>query len=341
MTDPFNTTEAQQDGVDPLVSAHNTLSRRMLLAATAGTAAMSVAACGDASEDAPGMAAAKAETDEAVFNSWERTRSYTNNEMDAGTPWVASKLGDFDLNDPFEANLARLKIVNNLVGARTYVPMVLRAISGRSEKPGCVMYGGYALFTWQLQVADPKEYPGLPEGTAIQRAQYSCVYVDPETMEPVKETLNPITGKMMPLADYIFVENFLWFPNGGVGFVEEPEMANDDPNAVKMPHVKALGDDIMLTGDGVYSNPGKHHPRFTMALWRASLDQIMDADQPFGNSYYSHQGVSKAYEKPWTGHTVDEDVIIGSLASGKTVHSIDDIPDTHKRLILAKYPDRV
>jgi hypothetical protein len=214
-------------------------------------------------------------------------------------------------------------------------------MAGRSEQPGGVMYGGYALFTWQLQVPDPKEFPWVPEGTALQRAQYSCVYVNPETMKPVKETLNPITGKMMPLNDYIFVENFLWFPNGGVGFVEEPEMANDDPNKVKMPHVRVLGDDVLLTGDGVYKNPGKHQPRFTMAMWRAAKDYIMDPDRALDNSFYSHQGLTKAYEKPWTGHTIDEDVIIGSLANGKKVHSVDDIPDTHKRLILEKYPDRI
>jgi len=333
----------QNEGLDPLVAEHNKLSRRMLLAATAGTAglaAVTAAGCSEAKEEQAPAAKAQME-EEDTFNSWERTKNFTNNEMDSGTPWVPPKQGNFDLTNAYDANLARLKIVNNLVGARTYVPMVLRAISGRSEQPGGVMYGGYALFTWQLQVADPKEFPGVPEGTAIQRAQYSCVYVDPQSMEPVKQTLNPITGKMMPLNDYIFVENFLWFPNGGVGFVEEPEMANDDPNAVKMPHVRALGDDIMLTGDGVYKNPGKHHPRFTMALWRASLEHIMNPDSGLQTAYYSHQGVSKAYEKPWTGHTVDEDVIIGTLASGKKVHTVDDIPDTHKRLILEKYPDRV
>ncbi|MEM9879461.1 MAG: hypothetical protein AAF862_09320 [Pseudomonadota bacterium] len=327
-----------EDGLDPLVSEHNALSRRMLLAATAGTAGAAAIAAAGCSEAAQSNVEKPAEQ---AFNSWERTKNFTNGEMDSGTPWVAPKQGNFDLRNAFDANLARLKIINNLVGERTYVPMVLRAISGRSEQPGGVMYGGYALFTWQLQVADPKEFPGVPEGTALQRAQYSCVYVDPQSMQPVKETRNPITGKMMQLNDYIFVENFLWFPNGGVGFVEEPEMANDDPNAVKMPHVRELGDDIMLTGDGIYSNPGKHHPRFTMALWRASLEQIMDSNRPLESAYYSHQGVSKAYEKPWTGHTVDEDVIIGTLASGKKVHSVDDIPDTHKRLILEKYPDRV
>lgn len=338
MTDPHFNGEP-----DPLVSQHNALSRRMLLAATAGTAgmaAMSVASCSDAGD---GLAAQAKEgkEEEKTFNSWERTKSFTKGEMDSGTPWVASKQGGFDLTDPVDASLARLKLMNNLVGARTYVPMVLRGIAGRGEQPGGVMFGGYALFTWQLQVADPKEFPWAPEGTALQRAQYSCVYVDPKTMQPVKETLNPITGKMMPLSDYIFVENFLWFPNGGVGFVEEPEMVNDDPNAVKMPKIEALGDDLVVTGDGVYRNPGKHQPRFTMALWRGALDQVMDPDAGLGPAYFSHQGVSKAYEKPWTGHTVDDDVIIGTLASGKKVHSVNDIPDTHKRLILEKYPDRV
>lgn len=326
-------TDRRDEALDPVTQQHNELSRRMLLGGMAGVAgltALSTTAC-----------AQEEEAEEEVFNSWERTKSYENNEMDSGTPWVAPKRGNFDLTSAYEANLARLKVINNLVGERTYLPMVLRAIAGRSEKPGGVMYGGYAFFTWQLQAPDPEEFPGLPEGTAIQRAQYTCVYVDPKTMEPVRETLNPLTGKMMPLEDYLFVEQFFWYPNGGVGFVEEPEMANDDPNAEVMPKIQPLGDDMLLTGDGVYGNPGKHQPRFTMALWRAPLDHIMDPNSSLGAGFYSHQGVSKAYEKPWTGHTVDEDVIIGTLASGKKTHSLDDVPDVHKRLILERYPDRV
>lgn len=232
-------TDRHDESLDPIAQQHNELSRRMLLGGIAGVAgltALSTTAC---------VQEEGSKEEEAVFNSWERTKSYKNNEMDSGTPWVAPKLGNFDLSSPFEANLARLKVINNLIGERTYLPMVLRAIAGRSEKPGGVMYGGYAFFTWQLQVPDPEEFPGLPEGTALQRAQYSCVYVDPKTMEPVRETLNPLTGKMMPLEDYLFVEQFFWYPNGGVGFVEEPEMANDDPTAEKMPHIRPLGDDIV------------------------------------------------------------------------------------------------
>ena len=312
------------------------LSRRTLLAGIGGAVSLA-AAC---STQAIGQVA-EAEDEEEVFNSWERTKSYTNNEMDSGTPWVAPKLGNFDLTDPYDANLARIKIMNNLIGERSYCAMILRSNIGGETNPGAVLYGGFALFSWQMQAIDPEEFPGLPEGTAIQRAQYTCVYVDPQTMEPAEQVLNPLNGKMMRMEDYMVVEQFLWVPMGGGGFVEEPEMMNDDPNTPKMPHVRAWGEEVVLTGDGIYRNPGTHQPRFTSAMWRSGKGHIMDPDRHLESAIYPHGSASKAYEKPWTGYTPDDEIIMTTLASGMKCHTVDDIPDTHKRLILEKYPDRI
>ncbi len=65
--------------------------------------------------------AAPAAPAEPVFNAYDRTKRFTNNEMDSGTHWVASQLGNFDLEDPKQNHLAKLKMTNNLIGRRTYI----------------------------------------------------------------------------------------------------------------------------------------------------------------------------------------------------------------------------
>jgi hypothetical protein len=309
-------------------------SRRTVLSALGGTIAL--AGC------APKLYAQSngPKDDAEFFNAYDRTKRFTKGEMD-GKPWVAKKFGNFDLDDPSDNNLARRKMTNNLVGERTYIPMIVRLMIGREQEPGGVVLGGAGMFTWQLQEPDPAEFPDLPEGTVLMRSMYTARYLDPETMEPVDELRNPYNGKMMKLEDQLFVENFLTFPKGGSYFVEEPQFANDDPDTVKMYNIKKWGDDLVLFQGGSYSEPGKHQPRFTENMWRCSYKDVMDPARSLIPMSYSFSGVNKAFEKPWMGYTeADEDLLL-DLAIGQKVHGVENIPEFHKRVLVEKYPDRL
>ena len=191
--------------------------RRMILGALGGT--VGVAACSGAGN---GADAANGEVDsEAIFNAYNRTRTFDSNEMD-GTPWVASQTGNFDLDDPVENRLARLKITNNLMGQRTYIPMLVRLMIGREQNPGGPLLGAAGMFTWQLQVPDPEAFPDVPAGTTLLRSMYTARYLDPATMEPVERLQNPYNGKDMELEDSLFIETFLNYPKGGSKLIEEP-----------------------------------------------------------------------------------------------------------------------
>jgi len=320
--------EHTADSVDP--------TRRMVVAAFAGAAAL--AGCSDI-ESANANDAKKGEKEE-VFNAYNRVKSFTNGEMD-GTPWVAKKTGNFDLEDPIDNRLARLKMTNSLIGKRTYIPMITRLVVGREQFPGGVVLGAAGMFTWQLQEPDPAEFGDLPEGTALMRSMFTTAYLDPETMEPVDTLTNPVNGKTMTIEDYIFVENFLSFPKGGSRFVEERQFSDDDPDKPKKSLIKAWGDELVLFAGGTYSKPGKHQPRFTENMWRCDKNAVMDPDQTLIETAYSFIGANKAYEKPWMGYGVDDKDMLFSLAIGKKVHSPEDIPDFHKRVLVEKHPDRV
>lgn len=313
--------------------------RRMMLGAMAGTAGI-LAGCMNTQAGAQ-VAAKKPEDDKGDFNAFNRQKTFVNNEMD-GTPWIASKKGNFDVNDPEDNRFARLKMTNNLIGKRTYIPMMTRMVIGRDQIPGGRLLGAASMFTWQLQVPDPEEFKDIPEGTALMRSMYTARYLDPETMEPVKSLKNPFNGKMMELEDYIFVENFLTFPKGGSRFVEELQFANDDPEKPRTTLIKPWGDDLILYSGGTYSKPGNHQPRFTENTWRSSTKDVMNPDVNLVETNYNFMGANKAYEKPWAGYTegADSDMLY-SLATGKKVHSAEDLPDFHKRTIAEKYPERL
>lgn len=279
-------------------------------------------------------------TNEDIFNAYNRTKSFDKNEMN-GVPWVASQQGNFDLDDPVQNNLAKLKMTNNLVGERTYIPMLVRLMIGREQLPGGPFLGAAGMFTWQLQVPDPTEFPDIPEGTVLSRSMYTSRYLDPATMEPVEQLLNPFNGKMMEVEDQLFIENFLLYPKGGALLVEEPQFVNDDPDVPKMRQFKKWGDELMLFQGGVYDEPGIHQPRFTENMWASPYDDVMNPDAKLVDTRYTFTGLNKAYEKPWAGYTTSDTDIICDLAYGKKLHSVEALPDFHKRVMAEKYPDRL
>ena len=315
---------ASASSIDPV--------RRMFVAALGTGAAMSALTTG-------GKARAQEDGGE-TFNAYERMREFKAGEMD-GKPWVATKHGNFDLDDPTDNNLAKLKMTNNLVGSRTYIPMIVRMHLAREQQPGGLLFGIAGMFTWQLQEPDAEEFPNLPEGTIVSRSMYTSRYLDPDTMEPTERLMNPYNGKMMEVEDNIFAENFHIFPKGSGRFVEEPQFANDDPDRPQLSLFKQWGDELVLFLGGVYSEPGKHQPRFTENIWRSDYRDVMDPDRSLIPMNYAFSGANKAFEKPWAGYTeADSDLLI-DLAVGKKVHSVDAIPDYHKRVLLEKYPERL
>ncbi len=334
MTDLIN------QGSDSITSSDHDPIRRSMLSVMAGGAAMFGLVAAEGATAATRCSARRPVPAAPVFNAYNRTKTFTNNEMN-GTSWIAPQLGKFDLDDPKQNHLAKLKMSNNLIGRRTYIPMMIRLMISRENQPGGPLLGAAGMFTWQLQVPDPKIFPNLPAGSSILRSMYTARYLDPATMEPVDRLKNPFNGKMMELEDNIFVENFINYPKGGASFLEEPQFANDAPDAPKPKLFKRWGDDLIMFQGGVYSEPGKHQPRFTENMWVSPYADVMNPDVGLVDMRYTFTGVNKAWEKPWAGYGPQDHDLLQDLAYGRKIHSVDKIPDFHKRVLLEKYPDRV
>jgi hypothetical protein len=336
MTEEAHTegTKSPDGALDRALDGAPDLMRRRVLGGFAGGLATSLLA-------GPALGQETPSAEPKVFKTYERMQTFSKNEINAGTPWVAKQQGGFDLADPEQNNLAKLKMTANLIGSRTYIPMLTRILIGREDLAGGLLLGGAGMFTWQLQEPDPREFPNLPSGSAIMRSLFTSVYLDPNTMQPVKELKNPFNGKMMKLEDYVFAENFIIFPKGGSVFVEERQFANDNPDVPKPALIKEWGDELILFNGGIYKEPGKHQPKFTENTWRSPAADVMNPDVPLVRTGYNYTGINKAFQKPWTGYTLADRETMSSLATGKKVHRADDLPDFHKRVLAEKHPDRL
>jgi len=268
-------------------------------------------------------------------------RSFSQEKL-KGEPWVADKTGDFDLADPVENRYATFKVTNNLIGRKTYVPMFSRGLLGPEKIGGAPLYGHAGLWTWQMQIPDPNEFPDAPAGSIVQRAMFTGVVLDPVNYEPTETIYNSYLDKSVEVADSLFAESYLFYPLGGGTSVDRPQFMDDDPARKKSlrPMVR-WGDEIALFLDGIFRNEGPHQPRMDSSIWTTSYAGLMDPNRHLLTTDYNFTGLMRAWERPWIGVGKDDPAQLLWNVKGTKLHDVEAFPDLIKRTILAKYPDRV
>lgn len=258
------------------------------------------------------------------------------------TPWVPDQKGNFDLGNYAENHLATMKITNNLVGERTYIPMISRALLGPPGKGGAAFYGHVGMWIWQLQEVDHSEFPNAQAGSLVQRAMYTGMILDPRTYEPVETVYNHVLDQKVRVEDSLFAETYVFNPGGGgesvdrEGFMEDEETAN-----ARLRPMARFGDDICLFLDGIFSSPGPHQPRMDTSIWTMDYADLMMPDRQLRPVDYNFAGLMRAWERKWTGFTKPDEPQILWNVKGTKVHSVDDMPEIIRRTLLAKYPDRL
>lgn len=268
-------------------------------------------------------------------------RSFSQKELQ-GVPWVAPKFGNFNLRDPFENRLAAMKATNNLIGEKTYVPMISRALLGPQGSGGAPLYGHVGLWTWQLQQCNPSEFPDAPEGSFVQRAMFTGAILDPYTYKRVDTVYNHVLDKEVEVEDSLFAESYVFYPKGGATSVDRPEFMDDDPELLKSlrPFIR-FGDDVTMFVDGIFHNEGQHQPRMDTSAWTLPWADFDDPDTHLSTTDYNFAGLMRAWERPWIGFEKGDDTQILWNVKGRKVHSVNDIPDIVMENLVAKYPDRV
>lgn len=316
------------------------LGRRSALLAMGGMAA-AVAAC-QAETPAQAQSDEKDSAPEEELKPDGPDKSRLTEKQWAGEPWVAEKQGNFDLSDERDNRLATLKMTNNLVGKKTYVPMFSRAILGPQGKGGAVAYGHMGFWTWQMQVASKEEFPDAPDGTLVQRAMYTGMILDPVTYEPTDSIYNAILDRNVTPVDSTFAESYLFYPKGGTNSVDRDNFIIDDPDEKKelKPTVR-WGDQIATFLDGIFQMDGPFQPRVDNSIWTSNYNDIMDPKKPLVETDYNFGGLLFAWMRPWLGHGKDDRTQVLWNVKGTKMFDPDQFPELVRKHLVEKYPERV
>jgi hypothetical protein len=249
----------------------------------------------------------------------------------------------FDLTQPLQNWYALMKTTNNLVGARTYVPMFLRAFFCPQGTAGFPLYTSFGMWTWQLEQPDPAKFTDLQPGDVIQRALYTGVICDPWTFQPVDTIRNPHTGKTVEVRDSLFAESWLLLA-GGRGFrgVDRPDFRSIDEERARRgtPYVR-FGDQTAFNIAGILQAEGPLQPRVDGSFWTVEHAELMDPRKDLIEATYCFAGVSRARERKWLGLADDDPSQLLFNTQGRKVHSLDRVPQAIKDTVLERYPDRI
>jgi hypothetical protein len=260
-----------------------------------------------------------------------------------GPKGIIEARAPFDLANPRENWYALMKTTNNLVGARTYVPMFLRAFLCPQGTAGFPIYTSFGMWTWQLEAPDPAKFDDLRPGDVIQRAMYTGVICDPWTFQPVQSIRNPYTGKTVEVRDSLFAESWLLL-SGGRGFrgVDRPGFRATDEERAKRgtPYVR-FGEDTAFNIAGILQGEGPLQPRVDGSFWTVRHADLMDPRKDLIEATYCFAGISRARERKWLGLADDDPSQLLFNTQGRKVHSLDRIPQAVKDTVLRKYPDRI
>ncbi|WP_394728716.1 hypothetical protein [Altererythrobacter sp. GH1-8] len=238
---------------------------------------------------------------------------------------VFGKSGNFDLDNPRDRLLARIKINASLTGKRVYLWNMSRHMFCEPGKPPYQILAELEAMT--IWIDAPEE--GATAGKI--GALFTRTPVDPATFEPISSYDNPYTGKTVKLEDTLF---------GGNGFPVDPEVA--EPNIVfqqHRPHYR-MGDEFSIVNFDPDKEPGEHQPKVDSAVLTANYADVMDPSTGSADCNYSFAANFPADRYRWADVAKGDPSKIFTLKVGKKVSSLNDVPPEFQRTLIAQYPER-
>lgn len=263
-----------------------------------------------------------------------------------GEPGVLDFTPPFNLKNPVDNWHAVMKVTNNLIGVKSYVPMYTRAFILPVNKPAIPIYGHMGFWTWVLQKPDPVDFPEAKEGQLVQRALYTGRTLHPWTYEPVEEVLNPITDKMVKTELSYSGASFLITPEGGLDYLDRDEFGSrDDYVSARIknggvPTIR-MNDKISILLADIRRGEGDFQPRGDTSFWTVNYDDLMDPDTHLIKTEYTLSGIQRARVQTWLGLDDDDPTQLMWGLRGEKVFSVDDFPLQIREWAIAEHSDRL
>lgn len=251
---------------------------------------------------------------------------------DAGTLPGATfaRRGRFDLSDPVDLRLARLKTLASLSGSKTYFSTLSRHIlcpPGKTPYPLVTEVELTTIFLERAEEHSPEQ--------AVIRAVFTRVPLDPITFEPITALDIPYTGKRVRLRDTLFA--------GGNHLIDvnpRDKSARDIMLQPDQPHYR-FGDDMGFIMFDPREGTGEWQPRVDTVVWRVNYEKLMDPAVDPVEADYTFSALMRASVFGWTGIDEDDRAQMFSMKVGKKFTSLEQLPSLTKKRIVDQYPDRV
>jgi hypothetical protein len=239
---------------------------------------------------------------------------------------VFGKSGNFNLDDPRDRLLARIKINASLTGERSYIYNISRHMMC---EPGKVPY--QILAELELVTIWIEPTPGARAPAKIG-SLFTRIPVDPLTFQPISDYTNPTTGRTIALKPTLF---------GGTGLPLDPD--DPKPNIVfqqNKPHYR-MGDKLVIVNFDPNPQEGPHQPRVDSAMLTANHAEVMDPARGSVVADYCFSAYFPAPVYKWSDLPADDPARVFSMKLGRKVFRREDIPAEFQRTIIAQFPERV
>lgn len=239
---------------------------------------------------------------------------------------VFGKSGNFDLNNPRDRLLARIKVNASLTGERAYIWNMSRHMLC---EPGKVPYQILAEMELMTIWIEPPAGEAAP---AKIGALFTRIPVDPLTFAPVTSYDNPYTGNTVALENTLF---------GGSGLPLDPD--DPEPNIVfqqNKPHYR-MGENITFVNFDPAAGDGPHQPKVDSAMLTANYADLMDPATGVVEAEYQFAAYFPAGAYRWTDVAKDDQAKIFSMKAGRKVGDKSSLPPEFLRTIGQLYPERI
>jgi hypothetical protein len=242
-----------------------------------------------------------------------------------GTP-AFGRTGNFDLDDPAERLLARIKVTASLTGERTSIYSVSRYMMAPPGRPSYQLFAEFDVRTIWIEPAPDSQ--SLPR----TRALFTKIPVDPVTFEPIKDYYNPYIGKTLPVQPVLYA---------GAGL--PIDLCGSTPDIIYQqdkPHYR-LGDDIVFVNFDPRNEDGPIQPHTDSAMLRVNFADLMNPAKGWVEAEYTIAAVRKASAYPWSGVQKGDEAQMLSMKMGRKVGRRQDLPPEFLRIFSSKFPDRI
>ena len=310
------------------VRTSNCVSRRDLMIAFGGALTTTASIAGARDRD-PGSG-----TEAAIYTPEGFERALPADALD-GQRAIIQSPSRIDLDTAVGQRFARLKSIFSVDGDYSYSAIVTRHVLVPLDSTPFAVVNELEFNTTFITTALPEGLIDLnsrdPQLVTLN-SLYTRRFLDPVSMEPIDSIHLPQIDRTLSLTDTLFSFRFsmdLSRRTAAGAILQE-----------NMPWYR-MGNNVHLTALAIPEATPSKPPRMDTSLYSVSGTALENVSVRRLNADYYYSASSSASLFGWTGYAPDDPVRINSSKAGIKVHTVDELPDLVKTMLIERYPDRL